>query len=214
MQSVLRFVHGSSSVLRRCARSMTGGIHVRLSPDRCLFDEPLRLQVSGLIPGQEVTLRTELTDEVGEVFVSLARYRAGSGGELDISRSPALEGGSFTGVDAEGPLWSLEPQRGGRRLLKKDVQSPLQFRFSLHRSSLDRSQPPGDVLASATQHRSFLGERVSRLPVREGNVRAALFLPPGECTPRIPAHYQTLLPPFQVIACTGQNDALRNGCRL
>ncbi|KAM5130036.1 acyl-coenzyme A thioesterase 1-like [Mantella aurantiaca] len=152
---------------------MSGAVDLRVSPERCLFDDPLRLQVSGLSPGQEVTLRTEVTDEDGELFTSLGRYRAGSGGELDIGRSPALEGGSFTGVEAEGPLWALEPQNGYRRLLKKDVRSPLRFLFSLHR------EPPGAVLASAAQERSFLREGVRRLEVREGAVRAALFLPPG-----------------------------------
>ncbi|XP_072283878.1 acyl-coenzyme A thioesterase 1-like [Pyxicephalus adspersus] len=152
---------------------MTGAVQLRVSPERCLFDEPLRLQVSGLSPGQEVALVTELIDEGGELFTSRGLYRAGSSGELDISRSPALEGGSFTGVEPEGPLWALQPRNGLRRLLKKDVRSPLRLSFSLYR------ELPGALLASAAQERSFLREGVRRLPVREGAVRATLFLPPG-----------------------------------
>ncbi|CAI9551629.1 unnamed protein product [Staurois parvus] len=153
---------------------MSGSVQLRVFPERCLFDDPLRLEVSGLIPGQEVTLRTELTDEGGEPFTSLGRYRAGSGGELELSRSPALEGGTFTGVEAEGPLWALEPRNGvRRRMMKKDVRSPLIVRFSLHQ------EPAGAVLSTAVQERSFLGEGVRRIRVREGAVRATLFIPPG-----------------------------------
>ncbi|XP_077320661.1 acyl-coenzyme A thioesterase 1-like [Lithobates pipiens] len=163
----------SGSDLSQDRRPMPGSVELRVSPERCLFDGPLRLEVIGLSPGQEVSLRTELTDEGGEPFTSLGRYRAGSGGELDLSRSPALEGGTFTGVEAEGPLWALQPRNGMRRMVKKDVQNPLTVRFSLHQ------EPAGDVLSTAVQERSFMREGVSRIPVREGRVRATLFIPPG-----------------------------------
>ncbi|XP_056402460.1 acyl-coenzyme A thioesterase 6-like [Hyla sarda] len=158
----------------RSGRTMSG-VSLRVSPGRCLYDEPLQLQVRGLSPGQDVSLRTALTDEAGELFTSVALYRADSGGELELSRSPALEGGSYTGVEPEGPLWSLEPQTPLRRLLKKDVRSPFQLRFSLHQAHC----PPGALLAAAAQDRSFMGEGVTREPVREGRVRGSLFLPPG-----------------------------------
>ncbi|XP_040188258.1 acyl-coenzyme A thioesterase 1-like [Rana temporaria] len=173
LTSLLRSVSGAVSYSAPARRSMSGSVELRVSPERCLFDDPLRLEVIGLIPGQEVSVRTELTDEGGESFTSLGRYRAGSGGELDLSRSPALEGGTFSGVEAEGPLWALEPRNGLRRFVKKDVRIPLTVRFSLHQ------EPAGDVLSTAVQERSFLGEGVRRIPVREGRVRATLFIPPG-----------------------------------
>ncbi|XP_068111948.1 acyl-coenzyme A thioesterase 1-like [Hyperolius riggenbachi] len=154
-------------------RAMSSGVQLQVSPQRCLYDETLQLQVSGLSPGQDITLRTELTDEGGQLFSSMGRYRAGGSGELDLSQSPALEGGTFTGIETEGPLWSLETRDPLRRLLKKDVLIPFQLRFSLHR------EPSGALLASSTQERGFMGEGVTREPVREGRVRATLFLPPG-----------------------------------
>ncbi|KAG9481358.1 acyl-coenzyme A thioesterase 1-like [Eleutherodactylus coqui] len=157
----------------RASRAMSA-VSLLVSPGRCLFDDPLRLRVRGLPAGQDVSLLTALTDEAGELFTSVGRYRADGGGELDVSRSPALEGGSYTGVEPEGPLWSLEPRTPLRRLLKKDVRSPLQLRFSLH-----RGPPTGALLAEAAQERSFLGEAVSRELLRAGRVRGSLFLPPG-----------------------------------
>ncbi|XP_040267243.1 acyl-coenzyme A thioesterase 1-like isoform X1 [Bufo bufo] len=167
LRSTLPLVPGAS-------RAMSA-VSLLVSPGRCLFDDPLRLRVRGLSPGQDVSLRTALTDEAGHLFTSVGLYRADSGGELDFSRSPALEGGSYTGVEPEGPLWSLESETPLRRLLKKDVQSPLQLRFSLHQAH----DPPGALLAAAAQERGFMGEGVTRVPVREGRVRGSLFLPPG-----------------------------------
>ncbi|XP_075700946.1 acyl-coenzyme A thioesterase 2, mitochondrial-like isoform X2 [Rhinoderma darwinii] len=158
----------------RYSRAMSG-VSLHVSPGRCLFDDPLRLQVRGLSPGQDVSLRTALSDEAGELFTSVGRYRADSSGELELSRSPALEGGSYTGVEPEGPLWSLAPRTPLKRLLKKDVQSPYQLRFSLYQAH----DPPGALLAAAAQERRFMGEGVTRVPLREGRLRGSLFLPPG-----------------------------------
>lgn len=171
---MLSLLHRTLPRVPRASRAMSA-VSLLVSPGRCLYDEPLQLQVRGLSPGQDVSLLTALSDESGELFTSAARYRAESSGELDLSRSPALEGGSYTGVEPEGPLWSLEPRTPLRRLLKKDVRSPLLLRFSLHQAH----DPPGALLAAAAQERSFMGEGVTRVPVREGRVRGSLFLPPG-----------------------------------
>ncbi|KAM8920850.1 acyl-coenzyme A thioesterase 1-like [Pelodytes ibericus] len=156
-------------------RSMTSAPRLHVSPARCLFDDPLRVTVSGLSPGQEVTVQAEVTDEGGESFTCQGRYRAGSRGELDLSHSPALEGGSFTGAQPEALLWALQPRTPFRRLLRKDVQRPLRLDLALYRGHGE----PGPLLDRASQERCFMGEGVSRVPLREGRVRGSLFLPPG-----------------------------------
>uniref|UniRef100_A0A8D0G382 ACOT2 thioesterase n=1 Tax=Sphenodon punctatus TaxID=8508 RepID=A0A8D0G382_SPHPU len=144
---------------------------------RSLFDEPLAIAVHGLRPQQEITLRASLQDESGEVFQACARYRAGSGGELDLSRSPALEGGSFSGLEPMGLLWSLQPQKPFRRLVKRDVQSPFRLELEVFDG---HGALPSQPLTKGTHERGFLREDVSRIPVREGRIRATLFLPPGD----------------------------------
>ncbi|CAI5763891.1 acyl-coenzyme A thioesterase 1-like [Podarcis lilfordi] len=145
---------------------------------RSLFDEPLGISVSGLRPQQEVTLRASLQDEVGELFESLALYRADGSGQLDLSRSPALEGGSFSGLEPMGLLWALKPRTPFRRLVKRDVQRP----FSLELEVLEGHGEglAGGVLAKGSHERGFLRAGVRRIPVRDGRVRATLFLPPGD----------------------------------
>ncbi|GAB0190443.1 acyl-coenzyme A thioesterase 5-like [Grus japonensis] len=153
---------------------------IQLSPaTRSLFDEPLAITVQGLSPRQQVTLRTSLQDETGELFQACARYQAGDDGELDLARCPALPGGSFSGLEPMGLLWALQPQKPFRRLVKRDVQSPFVLQLEVFEG---HGEPPGRLLAQAQHERVFLRDGVRRVPVREGRIRATLFLPPGEDT--------------------------------
>ncbi|XP_009880864.1 PREDICTED: acyl-coenzyme A thioesterase 1-like, partial [Charadrius vociferus] len=81
-----------------------------------------------------------------------------------------------SGLEPMGLLWALQPQKPFRRLVKRDVQSP----FLLHLEVFDgHGDPPGRLLAQAQHERAFLRDGVRRVPVREGRIRATLFLPPG-----------------------------------
>ncbi|XP_003472352.2 acyl-coenzyme A thioesterase 1 isoform X1 [Cavia porcellus] len=141
---------------------------------RSLWDEPLRIAVHRLAPRQPVTLRAALRDEKGALFRAHARYRADAAGRLDLQRAPAL-GGSFAGLEPMGLLWAMQPDRPFWRLLKRDVQTP----FVVELEVLDGHEPDqGKLLASAVHERHFLAPGVRRVPVREGRVRATLFLPP------------------------------------
>ncbi|XP_040497607.1 peroxisomal succinyl-coenzyme A thioesterase isoform X1 [Ursus maritimus] len=142
---------------------------------RCRWDEPVRIAVRGLAPGQPVTLRASLRDEKGALFRAHARYQADADGLLDLERAPAL-GGSFVGVEPMGLLWALEPDKPLWRFVKLDVQKP----FAVELEVLDGHEPDaGRLLGRAVHERDFLGPGVRREPVRAGRVRATLFLPPG-----------------------------------
>ncbi|XP_047395359.1 peroxisomal succinyl-coenzyme A thioesterase, partial [Sciurus carolinensis] len=141
----------------------------------CCWDQPVRIAVRGLVPEQPVTLRASLRDEKGVLFRAHARYRADAGGELDLARAPAL-GGSFAGLEPMGLIWAMEPDKPYWRLLKRDVQTP----FVVELEVLDGHEPDcGRLLARALHERHFMRPGVRRVPVREGRVRATLFLPPG-----------------------------------
>ncbi|NXA36345.1 ACOT5 thioesterase, partial [Eudromia elegans] len=151
---------------------------VRFSPAaRSLFDEPLGIAVQGLGPRQPVTLRASLRDEAGERFEASARYEAEESGELDLARSPALPGGSFNGLEPMGLLWALQPQKPFWCMVKRDVQTPLRLQLEVFEG---HGPLPGRLLAQAQHERIFLRDGVQRVPVREGRIRATLFLPPGE----------------------------------
>ncbi|XP_003756310.3 acyl-coenzyme A thioesterase 1 [Sarcophilus harrisii] len=158
----------------RAASSMA--VTVTLSPGpRCLWDEPVEIAVHGLGPAQPVTLRAGLRDEKGELFQASARYRADAGGQLHLARAPAL-GGSYSGVEPMGLFWSLQPEKPYWRLVKRDVQTPFCVDLEVYEG---HDPQPTKLLARAVHERGFLGPGVRRIPVREGSVRATLFLPPG-----------------------------------
>ena len=153
---------------------------VTLEPaGRCRWDEPVRITVRGLAPGQPVTLRASLRDEKGALFRAHARYCADAAGLLDLERAPAL-GGSFTGLEPMGLFWAMEPEKPLLRLVKRDVQTP----FAVELEVLDGHEPEAQrLLGRAVHKRDFLAPGVRREPVRAGRVRATLFLPPGEPLP-------------------------------
>ncbi|KFM07522.1 Acyl-coenzyme A thioesterase 5, partial [Aptenodytes forsteri] len=139
-----------------------------------LFDEPLAIAVQDLGPWQQVTLRMSLWDEVGELLQACACYQTGDDGGLDLTCCPALPGGSFSGLEPMGLLWALQPQKPFRRLVKRDVQTPFLLQLEVFEG---HGEPPGRLLAQVQHERAFLRDGVRRVPVREGRIRATLFLP-------------------------------------
>ncbi|XP_070614051.1 acyl-coenzyme A thioesterase 1-like [Erythrolamprus reginae] len=165
----------------RFSASAAGVMEPRLSfspAGHSLFDQQLAISVEGLRPEQEIGLRASLDDEKGERFESHAFYRADAEGRLDVRRSPALEGGTFSGLEPMGLLWSLQPLKPLRRLLKRDVERP--FRLDLEVLERQGASRVGRVLTKGSHERRFLGDGVKRLPVREGSIRGILFHPPGK----------------------------------
>ncbi|XP_047225071.1 acyl-coenzyme A thioesterase 1-like isoform X2 [Girardinichthys multiradiatus] len=148
-------------------------VRLRLLPiARCLFDEPIVVKIDGLRSKQVVSIRARTTDERGVVFSSSAAYRAYAGGEIDLSRDPSI-GGSYTGVEPMGLLWSMKPQILHKDFRKTRVLDPVMVNFSLH-------DEEGRMLAEVTNERFLMGDGVSRVPVQEGNINGVLFTPPGE----------------------------------
>lgn len=151
-----------------------------MTPRCSLADRAVRVRVRGLCPGQAVTLRAWLADEQGEQFQSRAFFRASQTGEVDPGCQPAL-GGSYSGVWPMGLFWFLQPDTPFRRLIKRDVAgSPFLVHLEVFDGIQLGSQPRERPLGCCRAERWYLSRGVQRVPVREGRVRGALFLPAGE----------------------------------
>uniref|UniRef100_A0A3Q3ENM2 BAAT/Acyl-CoA thioester hydrolase C-terminal domain-containing protein n=1 Tax=Labrus bergylta TaxID=56723 RepID=A0A3Q3ENM2_9LABR len=138
-------------IMKYLCKKMSSQVRLKLLPSaRCLFDDPVQVKVAGLRSRQVVTVRARSTDERGMVFSSLATYRADGSGEIDVDKDPSLSG-SYIGVEPMGLLWSMKADRLHKRML-----------------------------AEATNERLLIGDGVSRIPVKEGNIRGVLFTPPGK----------------------------------
>uniref|UniRef100_A0ACB8G3W6 Uncharacterized protein n=1 Tax=Sphaerodactylus townsendi TaxID=933632 RepID=A0ACB8G3W6_9SAUR len=140
----------------------------------CLYDDPVQVKVEGLSALQAVTLRASLEDETGELFQSFAYYKADSNGELDLTSAASL-GGSYSGVEPMGLLWSLETKTPFKRLAKRNVLTPFQVAYEVYEG---HGRVTGQLLGRCVSERWFLAEGVRRIPVREGRLKATLFLPP------------------------------------
>ncbi|XP_076004900.1 acyl-coenzyme A thioesterase 1-like [Genypterus blacodes] len=153
---------------------MASLIRLRLLPRaKCLFDEPIQVKVAGLRSKQLVTMKATATDDRAVIFTSSATYRADDCGEVDLQRDPSLRG-SYVGVEPMGLLWSMRPNLEHGYFYKKNALSSHLVRFSVH-----EGEDEGGTLAEATNERLLIGEGVTRLPVKEGNIKGALFTPPG-----------------------------------
>lgn len=110
-------------------------------------------------------------------------------------------GGDYVGVHPMGLFCCLKPKRAFQRLIKKDVMnSPLCICLDLYDSVCWLETVRIPPKASQIVHRWFAGPGVKREQIREGRVRGALFLPPGEnylCKYRTHILY---LPPWCVCA--------------
>ncbi|XP_062973751.1 acyl-coenzyme A thioesterase 1-like [Elgaria multicarinata webbii] len=145
-----------------------------LPSPRCLHDDPVQIKIEGLLPLQEVTIRASLEDESGELFQSFAFYRADNSGTVDLSCSASL-GGSYLGVEPMGLLWSLASKTPFKRLAKKNVLTPFCVIYEVYQGRGVTSA----LLSQCRSERWFLAEGVQRFEVREGRLKATLFLPPG-----------------------------------
>lgn len=149
------------------------------TPASALSDEPVHIRATGLPPLQLVTLAATLKDEKGHRYQSKAFYRADEAGELDLRQAPSL-GGDYVGVHPMGLFWSLKPERPFGRLLKRDMSTPFLVTLDLYDSVCVQDPASAQPLASQVVQRWFHRPGTQRVPIREGRVRGALFLPPGE----------------------------------
>ncbi|XP_066112727.1 bile acid-CoA:amino acid N-acyltransferase [Saccopteryx bilineata] len=154
--------------------------HLTATPASALADEPVHIQATGLHPLQLVTLHASLKDEKGNLFQSRAFYRANQDGELDLKQAPSL-GGDYMGVHPMGLFWSLKPEKPFRRLYKREVmKSPFLVTLKLYDSLYIEESPTVQPRACQVVQRWFHRPGTQRVQIREGRLRGALFLPPGE----------------------------------
>jgi dienelactone hydrolase len=141
---------------------------LEVSPQAALSDEPVAIRVTGLLPGQPVSLLLEAKDDLGRVWRSTAEWLADGEGSVDAAAAPRA--GSYQGADGMGLFWSLRPVEPGPPFILRGAPP-----YTLELSALVN----GEVAARATCERRFVGEGVTRSEVRDDGLVATLFEPPG-----------------------------------
>lgn len=188
-------MYPSPSGLRSLQRSCSSLCPtITVEPNPSMIDEPISIKVTGL--PKYSCVQAKLSLEVPKerlIFESRSIFRTSKNGVLDFGKAMALPGSSYEGTDPMGMFWSMRPQPGSMDSIQTvDVTSNLPFDlqiFGPYAEQLTSSSATSNeinwnkedkfskCLTSCTILRSFMGQNVSRIPIRHGQVRGTLFLP-------------------------------------
>ena len=162
--------------------SMTSAVHCRaqlppqiqLSADTVLVDEKVATVVSGLAPGQPVTVRLSATLG-GLTWAAHAAFIADARGRVDLATLAATSG-TYERADPMGLFWSA---------LQDTTSAPPAAATPLPRPSLPDpeliqliAEVDGQAAALTTLRRRFVQEGVRLMPVRESGLVASFYEPP------------------------------------
>ena len=92
-----------------CASPSSRPLVMSVDPSVALFDRPVAITVSGLNPGELVTVSASALGCAGYAWRSSATFAADSRGDVALA-SNAPSSGSYQGKQAMGLLWSLTPR--------------------------------------------------------------------------------------------------------
>lgn len=81
---------------------------IRTSPSIALFGEPFAWTITGLQPGEKVTLKAVSKDAARITWASEAVFEADAAGVVDVGRRAPVSG-SYRETDIFGLLWSMKP---------------------------------------------------------------------------------------------------------
>lgn len=152
---------------------MTSALHISVTPEDGLIDEPRRIAVTGAEPGEIIEITTQ-TRRSGVTWQSHASYRAGPHGSVDLTLQEPLAESSYAGVDGMGLLWSQVPVNStSRELFNNPVSDALVTTLQAH------VRGHTDTPSTATLTQRLAAEGVTRLEVREDGLVGTLYLPAG-----------------------------------
>ncbi|KAL3044457.1 hypothetical protein OYC64_012866 [Pagothenia borchgrevinki] len=156
-------------------------VKLSVQPSRGLVDEKFTVLVQNLLPGFQLTIHALHQCEDGHSWEAFAHYTADATSIVNVSQDPSL-GGTYSGVEPMGLLWSLRPVPGsktGLRWRKMNVQTPMGVTISVYQGHQTEGFLDQVLLTSVVVERWCMAPGVRRVPITEGRLTATLFLPSG-----------------------------------
>ncbi|XP_059181489.1 peroxisomal succinyl-coenzyme A thioesterase-like isoform X2 [Centropristis striata] len=150
-------------------------------PSRALVDEKFRVLVENLPPGAPVTLHSLHQSEDKDYWEAYGHYISDERGAVSVADDLSF-GGTYTGKEAMGLLWSMRPVPGSRdalRLRKSDVCTPLLVNISVYSGHVTEGFREQTPLASSITERWYMAPGVQRIVLKDKGVGGTLFIPPG-----------------------------------
>jgi dienelactone hydrolase len=153
----------------------SGPTAMTVTPAAGLIDEPLHIQLSGVPPDAEVTVRAHLLNQRGVPWSSHATFIEGACGSVDLTTDAPVSG-TYSGVDGEGLIASLSVSGNlPRGPFEGASVEPLTIELVAEIS--------GCRVACATARRLYVAENVQTTVLRERE-RSGLFFRPTGGEPR------------------------------
>ncbi|XP_029008252.1 peroxisomal succinyl-coenzyme A thioesterase-like [Betta splendens] len=156
-------------------------VKLSVHPSRGLVDEKFTVLVQNVPPGFQLTVHALHQCNSSHIWEAFGHYTADATGTVNVGEDPSL-GGTYSGVEQMGLLWSLRPVPGSRpglRMHKLNVQTPMEVTVSVFRGHQTEGFKDQGPLVSVVVERWYMAPGVCRIPVTEGGLTATLFLPPG-----------------------------------
>lgn len=146
-----------------------------VSATTTLADAPVQIKVTGLRPGDQITITSTAIDRTGMLWTGRATFTASDSGVVDPA-TQAPESGTYQGLDAMGLFWSMNPATGDPNA------SVLGLSSTSLGIDLTVTDGGGSRLASETLTRLWSGPGVTSrvLTLQHDKVIGTLYLPaPG-----------------------------------
>lgn len=159
--------------------SAGNAIRFEILPSPAFVDEELAIRLTGLNPGQRISISAQTQDDAGRRWESRAMFLADASGSVDPAARESFDG-TYHGRSAMGLFWSMQLDRetaAGRATFQKD--STTRGKIVLQASS------DGRLLASAEVERRWLAPGTEICEIRENGIVAQLFLPAGRGPHRV-----------------------------
>ena len=150
-----------------------GELKIAIDPAVALYGVPFAISVSGLKPGEAVTVTSQSRDAGDINWEASAVFSADSEGRVNLDRSAPVSG-SYGGADGLGLLWSMKPlnPRGGKeRPYNFTHLDVILVRFSAVTVDGRSCQ------AILRRYYQLPGVGLLRMPVQENGLRGYLYAP-------------------------------------
>jgi len=138
-------------------------------PQTSLIDEEVHITLTGLVPGQVVTIRAETQDGYLKTWAAHATFIADEQGHIDVSSHKPSQG-TYDRVDPMGLFWSMSPVETKRPIFfSKTKATPLTVKLTAFIQN--------ELAATCQLERKFTAPGVTMIPIQEQELIGTVFLP-------------------------------------
>jgi dienelactone hydrolase len=142
-----------------------------VEPASALLDEPVVIRLTGLAPGEGVTLTATMTDHFDRRWQSEATFTADRAGVVDVSTQAPIAG-TYVGVEPMGLFWSMVQVAPGGPSSPIRTPEPLVVALT--------AVAEGRAIAKARVERRLIAPGVSDEAVHDHGLAGHFFRPAGE----------------------------------